>query len=65
MDDIKIQGATKEDHDIDILETCEVTLKTALHFHPVKCNIKQSEVTYFGNIIVGKGVKPDPHKSMP
>ena len=62
VDDITNQGTTKEEHDIDILETCEVVLKIGLCFNPVVCNIKQSKVMYFGNIICSKGVKPDPHK---
>ena len=61
IDDNKIQATTEEEHDIDALESCEVALKKGLHFNAVKCNIKQSEVMYFGNITVIRGVKLDPN----
>ena len=40
-DDVKVQGSTKERHDIHLLETVERVCKAGLKFKPNKCCIKK------------------------
>ena len=42
-DDIKVQGTTELEHDIDILETCDHAKQVGLVFNLDKCSIKQKE----------------------
>ena len=43
-DDIKVQGATELEHDIDILETCHCAKQVGLVFNMDKCSIAQKKI---------------------
>ena len=62
MDDIVVYGCTEDDHDsrLDIvlmkLSSAEITLSKE------KCSLKQSEISFLGQIISANGVRADPQK---
>ena len=61
-DDILIHAATEEEHDTLLLETLQRCKKAGLNLNPTKCNVKKSDVKFFGNIITTEGLRPDPKK---
>ena len=61
-DDIAVVGATEEEHDTNLRKLMERAQTIKLVFNPDKCQIKQSEIPFFGNIYTANGVMPDPKK---
>ena len=61
--DLKVQGNTELEHEIDVLETHETAYSSGLRFNPSKCVIKADKIVYFGNVLGCSGVKPDPKRS--
>jgi predicted transcriptional regulator len=57
-DDVKVQGSTKERHDMNLLETVQKATEAGIKFNPEKCKIKQQKIEYFGRIVSPKGVIP-------
>jgi hypothetical protein len=61
-DDVAIFGATEEEHDRNLLQFMEVAAKHGLALNSAKCEIKQKQITFFGNTYSSDGLKPDPQK---
>ena len=61
-DDVKVQGSTEEQHDIDLLETVSHAQSAGIKFNPDKCSIKKQQIEDFGRVISTKGIKPCPKK---
>ena len=61
-DDITIFGSKEEEHDRNLRILMERARQKNLVFNPGKCQIKQSEIPFFGNIYSSSGIKPDPNK---
>ena len=61
-DDIAIFGSTEQEHDRNLRLLMECARQKNLVFNPSKCQIKQSEIPFFGNIYSSSGIKPDPKK---
>ena len=55
-------GATEEEHDERLKAVMEVAESSGLVFNSEKCTIKQSSISFFGNIYSAAGVSPDPPK---
>ena len=60
-DDIVVFGENGEDHDRNLTNMKQAERK-GLVFNSKKCHVKQSCVSFFGNIYTPDGVKPDPDK---
>ena len=61
-DDIAVFGTTEEEQDRNLKMLMERAKKINLVFNGEKCQIKQTEIPFFGNICTSKGVMPDPKK---
>lgn len=61
-DDILVYGITKEDHDKALEATFERLSKCGLTLNPKKCSFFHKELTFFGHVSSGAGVRPDPVK---
>ena len=61
-DDICVFSKTKEEHNQHLLQLMEVARKSGLVFNSSKCNIKKSEISFFGMTYSRDGIKPDPTK---
>lgn len=62
MDDIIIWGATKEEHDSRLRRVLEATRNANLKLNRDKCLLGVSELTFVGDIVSSKGIRPDPMK---
>ena len=49
-DDVKVQGSSKERHDINLLETISKARVAGIKFNPDKCHIKKQKIMYFRQI---------------
>ena len=61
-DNTCVFGATEEEHDERLKALMEVAKSSGLVFNSEKCMIKQSSISFFGNIYSAAGVSPDPSK---
>ena len=61
-DDVCVSGATGEEHDENLINLMTRAEKKGLVFNSSKCAIKQTEISFFGNVYTQEGIKPDPKK---
>ena len=61
-DDICVFGKTQEQHDRHLLQLLKAAKAKGLVFNSRKCHISQKQITFFGMIFSGQGMKPDPMK---
>ena len=61
-DDICVTGSTEAEHDENLLRLMKRAEDKGLVFNSSKCVIKQTEISFFGNIYTREGIKPDPKK---
>ena len=61
-DDVAVYGENEEDHDRNLQNLMTRAAETGLVFNSEKCTIKQTSITFFGNIYTATGIKPDPAK---
>ena len=61
-DDIACFGATEAEHDANLLNLMDQARKNGLVFNSSKCDIKRSEIAYFGMVFGVNGMKPDEAK---
>ena len=61
-DDLIVATNTDEEHDTAIQQCMEATSKAGLTFNPPKCFFGKKEISFWGMIFGGDGVKPDPAK---
>ncbi|KAK2713629.1 hypothetical protein QYM36_009489 [Artemia franciscana] len=62
VDDTIISGKTIEEHDANVCSMLIWARKKAVKFNPEKCGLGQKSIPYFGHIISGNGIHPDPQK---
>ncbi|XP_014675600.1 PREDICTED: uncharacterized protein K02A2.6-like [Priapulus caudatus] len=62
MDDVIIQGASQEEHDASLKRVLDKAREENLRLNADKCVISVSELTFIGDVISDKGVKPDSTK---
>ena len=62
MDDIIVWGSTKAEHDERLRNVLEATRKANLRLNKEKCQLRVSELTFVGDILSSKGIRPDPRK---
>ena len=61
-DDVAVYGKDNEDHDKNLHNLMIRAAETGLVFNSKKCSIKQTSISFFGNIYTPTGIKPDPAK---
>ena len=61
-DDVVIYGSTEEEHDKNLIQFMNVVKEHGLTLNSQKCDIKKTEVSFFGNVYTSIGMKPDPQK---
>ena len=61
-DDIAVFGSTEQEHDHNLHTLMQRARQINLVFNPEKCQIKQTEIPFFGNLYTATGMKPDPKK---
>ena len=61
-DDLIIAGKTKEDHDKAMAEACKRIEEAKMTLNPDKCIIAKDRIPWWGMIISGNGISPDPAK---
>ena len=61
-DNIVVFDENEENHDWNLVNLMEWAERNGLVFNSKKCHIKQSCVSFFGNIYTPEGIKPDPDK---
>ena len=61
-DDITVCGNDEAEHDHNLHKLMKRAQEKGLVFNKDKCQIKQKEVPFFGNIYRESGVRPDPSK---
>ena len=61
-DDVNVTGSTEKEHDENLLRLMERAKEKGLVFNSSKCEIKQTEISFFGNVYTRDGIKPDPQK---
>ena len=61
-DDLIIAGKTKEDHDETMAEVCKRIKEAKMTLNPDKCIIGKDKIPWWGMIISGDGISPDPAK---
>ena len=61
-DDIVIFGRTRSEQDKSLKGVMERAQETGVRFNPEKCQIAQTELSFFGHTIGAAGLKPDPQK---
>ena len=61
-DDVCVTGTSEEDHDQNLLRLMHRAEEKGLVFNSEKCAIKQTEISFFGNLYTQDGVEPDPKK---
>ena len=62
MDDTIIYGKTLEEYDRNLEAVLTRIEESGLKLNKQKCHLRQSEVKFFGHIVSGSGVSPDPEK---
>lgn len=61
-DDIAVHGPNVTEHDKNLHLLMQRAREKGLVFSPKKCNIRQSEIVFFGNIYSADGVDQIPQK---
>ena len=61
-DDICVFGSTEAEHDERLHRLMSRAAEAGLVFNSSKCQIKQSQISFFGNIYSGDGITADPSK---
>lgn len=61
-DDIIIAGKTKETHDASLKCFLERLRETGMTLNPDKCIFGKQQIPFWGMIVSGKGIRPDPEK---
>lgn len=61
-DDIAVYGENEEEHDRNLINLMERAAEAGVVFNSEKCTIKQSNMSFFGNLYTDKGIRPDPAK---
>ena len=61
-DDICAFWKTREEHDTHLIQLKKTASKNGLVFNSHTCSISQPQITFYGVIFTGQGVKPDPEK---
>lgn len=61
-DDIIIAGKTRETHDASLKCFLERLPETGMTLNPDKCIFGQEQIPFWGMIVSGKGIRPDPEK---
>ena len=62
QDDVTDSGRTVEERDARLRKVLATIPKTALKLNEKKCEIRKPKICYFGNVVSGEGVSPDPEK---
>ena len=60
MDDILVHDHNREEHDARLTAVLRIINVSGLKVNPKKCVFRKTELTYFGHLIRGDGIKPDP-----
>ena len=63
MDDFIVWGATREEHDERLRKVLEKCRSVNLKLNLDKCQFGVNELTYLGDVLSDKGIKPDPKKT--
>ena len=61
-DDILVYGESEEEHDRNVEETLKRCRERDIRFGPEKCEFNVPEITYYGYVFSGDGMKPDLQK---
>lgn len=61
-DDIAVYGKSEEEHDKNLHRLMSVAREHGLVFNPNKCEIKKTEITFFGILYSKDGVRPNPER---
>ena len=61
-DDIIIFGATKSEHDDNLGKCLQRLAMKGLRFDPCKCNFLSITLTFFGQVFLKEGTRPDPRR---
>jgi len=62
VDDIKVEGDTREEHDKRLAQVLKVCIENNLTLNWDKCEIGVNSVLFIGDLYTDHGVKPDPKK---
>lgn len=62
MDDVLVYGRDQETHDRNLEAILQTIQESGLKLNKEKCHFSKKELVFFGHIISGDGVKPDPDK---
>ena len=62
MDDILVHGRNREEHDAHLNAVLRIINDSGLKLNPKICVFRKTELTYFGHLIGGDGIKPDPER---
>ena len=62
MDDILVFGRDTKEHDERLQSVMETIKSNGLKLNKEKCQIRKSEVNFFGHVIEKDGVKPNPER---
>ena len=62
MDDILVHGRNIEGHDARLDAVIRIINDSGLKLDPRKCVFRQTELTYFGHLIGGNSIKPNPDR---
>ena len=64
IDDIIIYGSDNDgtDHDKTVRNVMKKAQEVGMHFNPTKCQLRNTEVKFFGMMLNRQGVVPDPAK---
>ena len=60
MDDILVHGRNREEHDARLNAVLRIINDSGLKLNPKKCVFRKNELTYFGHLLWGDDLKPDP-----
>lgn len=61
-DDVCVHGKDDAEHDRNLIGLMDRATEKGLVFNKSKCSIKQSSISFYGNVYTSDGVKPDPIK---
>ena len=61
-DDICMFGCTPEEHDEHLLHLMESAKIQGIVFNSTKCQIRQSQIAFYGADFTGQGMQSDPSK---
>ncbi|KAK2715714.1 hypothetical protein QYM36_010329 [Artemia franciscana] len=62
IDDLLVFGSTLEEHNKRLVAVLERGRAKGIKFNKAKCSFCVTNVTYFGHVISGQGMQPDPDK---